>query len=180
MNLYIMSGLPASGKTTYTKQVPPEVLVIHRDEWRNMVREQMGSQDYYPHGSSAKEYTAWLDYLAAQLKANRGRDILIDQVTPSNASALKLLNGLVSKARLVFTSTLTVHFIVIHTPIAVCKERNALRTGFEHVPDEAIDGMARGFCISEKGLRLLFESKPVLRDLRFCVHHLNDLNNSPI
>lgn len=175
MELTIMSGLPASGKSTYTNKFGPDTLVIHRDEWRASERERLGSTEYFPHGTSAREYTAWLNYLGATIRANRRMNICIDQTTLSNAAAAKLLDGLVLKCREIFTSKLHVKIVVIHTPVAVCKERNALRTGYDRVPDEVIDNMRKGFSISEAGLRLLLAQKPVLDKLNFNVHHLNDL-----
>ena len=175
MEITVLSGLPASGKTTYTNCYGPDTIVVHRDEWRAAERDRMGSSEYYPFGDAKREYTHWMDYLVSVIRANPGKNFCIDQTTLSNGAALKLLKGLYSRAPEIFDKNLYVRIIALHTPTHVCMERNAKRTGHARVPDEVMRSMADSFHISEKGLRLMLTTERGLCNLHFEVFHFNDL-----
>lgn len=128
-NLHIMCGLPASGKTTY---ISKWAFAVHRDEVRAALRERF-------HCSADEEYGYFLDACryAAIDAAGRG----VDLTTLSNGSAHKLLKGLNSLLSLYTTFNMII-FEQVCTPLAVCLERNAKRTGFECVPEETMLDMA--------------------------------------
>ena len=153
-NLHIMCGLPASGKTTYiSKWAFTDDRVVHRDEVRAMLRKRLHSDQYFP-CSADEEYGYFLDACryAAIDASGRGVDLWIDQTTLSNGSAHKLLKGLNALQPLYTTFNMIV-FEQVCTPLAVCLERNAKRTGFECVPEDTMISMAKSYLLDMTAVR---------------------------
>lgn len=170
MTLTIMSGLPASGKTTYTKTLP-NTITIHRDEWRAAERERLGSSDYFPHGKH--EYVYWAEHMASIIRDNPNANICIDQTTINEGAAYKVLINLLGRVPEIFTKDLTVRVISIWTPLDVCLERNAAREGAAHVPEDIIRSMSKHYHISQKRLRSICRSVPDMRDINIVVDYID-------
>jgi predicted kinase len=154
-NIYVMSGLPASGKSTYAEsRRAPKVAVFHRDDFRQYLREQFGTTDYFP-CSEKEEYRQWANVITAALIAAPDWDIYIDQTTLTTKAAIKLINAI--KGAL--TPNDQVFFIVCHCALDICKERNAKREGYARVPEQTIDNMHKSMMIDpvrEDALRHTF------------------------
>lgn len=144
-NLHIMCGLPASGKSTYvSKWAFTDDRVVHRDEVRAALRERLHSDQYFP-CSADEEYGYFLDACRYAAIDASGRGV--DQTTLSNGSAHKLLKGLNALQPLYTT------FEQVCTPLAVCLERNAKRTGFECVPEDTMISMAKSYLLDMTAVR---------------------------
>lgn len=132
--IYIMSGIPGSGKSTYvSKYAGRDHIILSRDRFRDQLRELYKSEEYYP-VPAPEEYEMWADHIKKTLKDNPRRNIWIDQCTSTQRSAEKLLKA-ISPA---FLADDSVCFTVIHTALDQCLKRNALREGFEEVPPSVI------------------------------------------
>lgn len=147
LQINIMSGLPGSGKTHYINAMAYQGdIKLHRDEMRANLREALGSNDYFP-VPSPEEYRLWLQLIcnnvAAQLTAKEPVAIWIDQTTLNANAAVKLIKGILP----VIPNLNDVHFTfhVLHTPLNICFERDAQRTGFQHVGEDVIRSMASSF-----------------------------------
>lgn len=132
--IYIMSGIPGSGKSTYvSKYAGRDHIILSRDEFRDHLRELYKSEEYYP-VPAPEEYEMWADYIKETMITHPHHTIWIDQCTPTQRSAEKLLKAISSA----FTADDFVCFTVIHTTLDQCLKRNALREGFEEVPPSVI------------------------------------------
>ena len=170
-NLHIMCGLPASGKTTYiSKWAFTDDRVVHRDEVRAMLRKRLNSDQYFP-CSADEEYGYFLDACryAAIEASGRGVDLWIDQTTLSNGSAHKLLKGLNALQPLYTTFNMIV-FEQVCTPLAVCLERNAKRTGFE-----CVISMAKSYLLDMTAVRQKAYTLDTRLPMIICRHTINDM-----
>lgn len=138
-NIYILSGLPGSGKSTYISQhAACGDLAIHRDDQRELLRQQLGlahAMDCPP----VLEYERWIEHLRDCLYKCPNVDAYIDQTTLTQGALNKLLTGIAP----VVSGNDFITIICIHTNINQCLERNAKRECDARVPDDVIHSMAR-------------------------------------
>jgi len=124
--IIIMSGIPASGKSTITKQYSkPTDTILSRDEWRIKYR----GGKYTP-----KEREAWHESINASLRSLNG-DVWIDQTTLGMSSLASLL------ASINITANDEVIIYLLNTPLDECLERNSKRSGNEKVPEKQLKHM---------------------------------------
>lgn len=143
MRLYIMVGPPASGKSTYAKNVlMPQCeapLYISRDEIRfSMLRK---NDNYF-----SKEKKVYDEFVRRIKEAFDNEDeyisdVIADATHINWTSRRKLLAalGMLSGEY----SWVDVVPIVINTPVKECMERNAKRYERERVPDDGMRQMNR-------------------------------------
>lgn len=136
-NIYIMSGIPGSGKSTYiSKYAAPGDIILSRDNFRAELRAANNTDDYFPIPTK-EEYRQWVGLIQKTLTDNPQNNIWIDQTTLTQKSADKLLRTLMP----FLTNNDFVCFIVIHTTLQQCLERNAARLGKEIVPEGIVYNM---------------------------------------
>ncbi len=137
-NIYIMSGIPGSGKSTYIRQHAPwGDFHVSRDDFRAYLRRLYKCEDkYFPCGPD-QEWKLWTAHLGNILTQFPRDDVYIDQTTLTQKAAAKLLRSI----KQYITNNDQVFFIIIHTSLNVCLERNAVREGYAGVPDETIKSM---------------------------------------
>ena len=155
--IYIMSGIPASGKSTYIEDHAVEgSIVLSRDNYRTFIRQTLGSDKYFPI-SEKGESEGWYNLIAETIDATHYlTDIWIDQTTITIQSLKHLLYGVPIRND---TPTAVVH---MNTPIADCIARNAQRTGFDRVPNDVILRMNSQYNLSYAMIR---EKLPEYRSL---------------
>ena len=133
--LYVMSGCPGSGKTTYAKTHFPHAWYVSRDEIRfNMVAED---EEYF---SKEKEvFQAFVDKINEGLR--QSLDVVADATHLNNASRCKLLYNLDLDR-----NKTQVEIIYLQPPLKVCIERNEKRKGTRsYVPVDALKNMYYSF-----------------------------------
>ena len=127
--LYMMCGVPGSGKTTWVKNhIPKTAAHISRDAIRFSL---LGTDDDY----FSKE-TEVFDEFCTQIKENleKGIDVYADATHLNASSRAKVLNKVKNSARNIVA-------ICIEEPVEICLERNRLRAGLAYVPPSVIRRM---------------------------------------
>lgn len=66
-------------------------------------------------------------------------------------------------------------FEQVCTPLAVCLERNAKRTGFERVPEETMLSMAKSYLLDMAVVRQQAYTLDMRLPMIICRHTINDL-----
>lgn len=130
--LYILCGVPGSGKSTFAKTFKdePNVTWISRDTIRfNLI----GENAYF-----SKEQEVYNTYCSSIVNAIKGNaDIVIADATHLNPkSRQKLISRLTE-----VISMVEVIAIDFKETLNTCLERNALRVGRERVPEDRVTSM---------------------------------------
>lgn len=134
--LFIMCGLPASGKSTFAQQFirDNDIRYVSRDEIRfSMVKE---NEKYF---SREKEVFRKFAGTIAQTLVD-GFDVIADATHLNRISRDKLIRAIDQ-----YTTEYTITYIVLETSLETCMERNALREGRARVPDSVMKSMAENW-----------------------------------
>lgn len=139
-NLYMMMGLPGSGKTTFAhtyfkSQSDPPPVYISRDEIRFGILEKYNidtEDEYFAH--EVEVYEKFCNQIILYLK--KGYDVIADATHLYNASRWKLINRV---------SDYYDKWIIIflNPDVRECIENNRKRTGLARVPENVIYHMNR-------------------------------------
>ena len=133
--LFVMSGCPGSGKTTFAKKYFSNVWYVSRDEIRfSLVSE---NEEYF--SKEDEVFKIFINRINEGLR--QGYDVVADATHLNTASRLKLLYNLDldrNKTR--------VEIIYLRPPLNVCIERNENRKGTRsYVPQSVIKRMYHSF-----------------------------------
>lgn len=148
--LWLLSGIPASGKSTWARQflhsVEPEMAIWHS---RDMIRFAMlkEDEDYFAHEDEV--YELFIEGIQASLDHPFRKDIIVDQTNLNDKARNKLLSYLKIDPDVEIVN------VIFDVPLHVCLERNAQRTGREKVPNSVIRRMFYSFKYPENGYKII-------------------------
>ena len=133
--LYIMCGLPGSGKSTWAKSFKEKLeksgykcVIVSRDDIRFSL---IQNGNYF---SKEKEtFNSYCDTIQKYL--DMGYQVIADATQIDSTSRAKLLN------HLEIAEDVHVSCVYINTPIEKCKEYNSKRDGMRKVPEVVIERM---------------------------------------
>lgn len=132
--LYLMVGIPGSGKSTFINRIldPEEDVHISRDDVRFSI---IHDKDQY----FSREGEVFREFIKRIKKAEaEGKNVYIDATHISRGSRYKLLSALNKRPEDFVVMMMT-------TPFDVCMERNAARSGKKRVPDNSMHSMKNNY-----------------------------------
>lgn len=135
-NIYLMIGIPGSGKSTFCKKCLSEatapVEYVSRDEIRFSL---LKSNDSY---FSKEKEVLKIFYSRINKALSEGKDVYIDQTSTTLAGRRKLFTHIYG-----YNNVFAIWFDV---PLETCLKRNETRSGRAYVPPHEIINMYDNFC----------------------------------
>lgn len=141
-----MSGIPASGKSTWCKtrltDAEPETAIWHS---RDMIRFSIlqDGEDYFAHEDEVVKL--WIRAIQASIDNPFIKEIYVDATHLNDRSREKTLR------QLTLPENITVVNVVFRVPMHICLQRNMQRTGRELVPEKALRRMYYAFQMPNNG-----------------------------
>lgn len=131
-NLFLMSGAPGSGKTSWLRDNRPDAYVISRDQVRFMLVKE--DEEYF--SKEKLVFKTFVQYIQESIDSDETpEDIYVDATHITKASRDKLLNALD------LTNVKNVTVIVVRPSLEETLRRNGNRTGREFVPRSVVRRM---------------------------------------
>ena len=131
--LYVMTGIPGSGKSTWAKANLHNADYISRD----VVRMSIVKDNEHLFSHEDEVYDKFIRILANGLA--HGRNMVADATHLSHGARHKLVRAL-SKEGLT-TNKYDIIFVMMDTPLTECIRRDATREGRAHVTEPVIKNM---------------------------------------
>ena len=132
-NLWILSGIPGSGKSYFAKNV-----LMTDDTWyyvsRDEVRYSMVGPEEKYFSKENQVFDEFCDRIIYACGCDEFHNIIADATHINEASRLKLLKRLSLEGVNIFC-------VSFNTPFKVCVERNKARKGRQCVPEEVLKKM---------------------------------------
>ena len=133
--LYVLCGIPGSGKSYFAKHINLNAVHISRDE----VRFSMLEEDAEYFSKEDIVFHQFTSEISHHLKNNE--NVIADATHISVGSRKKLLAGIDNFGFLDYS----IIFIYFNTPYEICLGRNSQRTGRALVPQSAMESMYKNF-----------------------------------
>ena len=133
--LYMMIGLPGSGKSTWLKTYANNGVIISRDA----IRFAMIGEDEPYFSKETEVFNRFIENIQECIDNDSVENIYIDATHVTEAGRNKVLN------RLNLDKVDKKCAVLATTPLHTCLLRNSLREGCERVPESAINNMALSF-----------------------------------
>jgi len=133
--LYVMVGIPGSGKSTWAKAHLTDAEYISRDNVRLSIIKD--NEDLFSHEDEV--YDKFVAILADGLRNQH--NMVADATHMSHGARKKLINAIAKNG--VKSEEYEIVFVYMNTPIEECIRRDDLREGRAHVTAPVIRRMAR-------------------------------------
>lgn len=134
--VYLLSGPPASGKSTWVREhMTPQSEWISRDRVRfSIVKED---EEYFSHEDEV--FDTFIAYINQTLENPNIEEIFIDATHINKKSRYKTIS------RINMKNVKELNCIWFNVRRETCQIRNSMRSGRECVPSVAIDNMFKGY-----------------------------------
>lgn len=141
--LYIMCGIPGSGKTYFANHYLPAKVVVSRDKIRySMIQD---NENYFDH--EPEVFKQFASVLAQHLQHF---DSVAADATHLNIWSRKKLTNAIDR----MYSDYRIVYVVCDPSLQVCLYRNSKRKGRERVPDSIVRDMATKFAPPNENYKL--------------------------
>ena len=136
--VWLMSGIPGSGKSTYVKKKKKKNGGIHcsRDEVR--FRLLKDNDNYFDRENEV--FSTWIKEIVTAINSEHDDNIYIDATHLTEKARKKVLN-------LLPIEKIDLTYIAFDIPLEICLERNKQRTGRALVPETVIKNMLCSYTI---------------------------------
>lgn len=132
--LYILCGIPCSGKSTWAKGCLMDAIHISRDEIRfSMLKDD---EEYFSHETEV--YKEFIYEIAQTLM--HGYNVIADATHINHSSREKLTCAIDY-----YFSNYQIVYVVFNISVTTCQQRNSMRSGRKRVPSIAIETMHERF-----------------------------------
>lgn len=158
--LYLLSGIPGSGKSTWAaKQIaalePGTADWISRDKLRFLLLED--EDEYFSHEDEV--FDLFIQLINTGIRDSSVKTIIADATHLNSRSRHKTLS------HLELNPDVEVINVVFDVPFEVCLKRNAQRTGRARVPDKVVKRMMFGFKMPNNGYKtIIIDEKGEIKD----------------
>ncbi len=132
--LYIMCGIPGSGKTYFARNFLHADVTVSRDKIRFMMLDD--NEDYFD-----KEQEVFKEFVKTIVHHLHYFDTVVADATHLNVWSRKKLTNAIDK----YITDYRIVYVVCAPSLQVCLYRNSKRTGRSRVPDAIVKEMADKF-----------------------------------
>lgn len=135
--LWLMSGVPGSGKSTYAKYMAGQMqnsVYVSRD----VIRYSLITDNDHYFSKENEVFNKFVSQINHYINHPEVMNIFVDATHLDERSRNKLLDRLNVKG-------IVLNALNIVTPLDVCKQFNAKRSGRENVPEDVIEAMYKRF-----------------------------------
>ena len=149
--IWLMSGIPGSGKSTWIKNRLNE----DTDIWcsRDAVRFSMVKEDEEYFSQETKVFRTWINQICDALNNPNIKNIYIDATHINDKSRNKTLSCLPKE------NIGEIVNVVFSVSLKECIRRNANRKGREKVPEDVITNMYNSFSLPQKNKTIFINEK---------------------
>lgn len=134
--LYILCGIPCSGKSTWAKGCLMDAIHISRDDIRFSILKE--GEEYFSHETEV--YKEFIYEIAQTLM--HGYDVIADATHINHSSREKLTRAIDQ-----YFTKYQIIYVVFPITVETAQERNMMRTGIKQVPPVTIQTMFDRFSI---------------------------------
>lgn len=129
--IYVLCGVPGSGKSTWAQKHMREKPIVSRDEIRfNIIKDE---EDYFSHETEV--FSTFINSIVDACKSFGC--CIVDATHISKTSRHKLFRALDEQIKDRYDTTI----VYFNVPLGTCLQRNKLRNGRALVPEQAIYSM---------------------------------------
>ena len=130
--VFVMVGIPGSGKSTYSKIHYKNIKYVSRDEIRFSVLKL--NEDYFSHEKQV--YNIFIKEIVSAIENQQ--DVCVDATHTTIASRAKLMNAIERNTK---NKDFNYVYVVMNIPIERVLSQNNKRSGIAKVPEDAIWNM---------------------------------------
>lgn len=140
IKIYVMVGVPGSGKSTWCQQNLPDAVYISRDQVRYAILKE--GEEYF-----SREKEVFARFVSVIKTAFQNRQTMVVDATHLNKPSRDKLTRSLQTISIDTQINYDIHYVVMDISLQECLRRNSLRTGRACVPDSAIKSMFMNFTI---------------------------------
>lgn len=150
--IFVMIGIPGSGKSTWINRnyAVGEDIIVSRDKIRFLLLKD--DENYFAHENEV--FDRFIEAISFALTTSSNVRVFADATHLGKKSRKKLLKALALDPKYI-----EINAVYMNTPLNICLERNAQRTGREKIPENVIKNMYEkilSFPAADEGFKKIY------------------------